>query len=83
MSQRSKPIIIVLIIVVIAAGAFYYFVLRHGREGIFSMIMRHKAMMRMMSGSMELNPMENLPESNMFKEAELNPFSEAYENPFK
>lgn len=85
MGKNLKFILIIFIILLVGIGAgAYWFGLRQGEEkGRAAVVQEQEELQGKITAQAELKTMENLPETNPFKEVETNPFKEGYENPFK
>lgn len=75
--EDSIKVPIIIAVIAIIAGAIYYF---YTPEKVVAP--EEPTLGEKMGTQLELNPVENLPETNPF-EAETNPFKNGYKNPFK
>lgn len=72
----AKKSIIIAVIVLLVLAAVYFFSVSRTEES------EELPLEEKITGQTEINPVENLPETNPFK-AETNPFSDGYKNPFE
>lgn len=80
----KKIFILVLIIVFIAiAGIAVYRNIQKQAGGWMDAIQTQASIQESVTKQTEINPVENLPETNLFKSVEINPFEKGYKNPFK
>lgn len=76
----KKILLIFVLLVLAAAGLYFYFSLRTGTGGAGEDVAPAGSFG---SGETILEPAKNIPESNVFKESELNPFEGGFVNPFE
>jgi hypothetical protein len=84
---KSNLAIFLVVLIGVGIGA-YYIGLQQGLErgeniGRNAAIQEQEELSKKITTPAEINPVENLPETNPFKEAKTNPFEEGYKNPFK
>lgn len=77
--MNKKGLIIFIILVLVVGAGAYYLGFRQGKaatEKAYKEIIEKSAIPG-------VNPVENLPTTNPFKEVKVNPFEGIYKNPFK
>jgi flagellar basal body-associated protein FliL len=80
MGKNIKIVLIIIIIVAIIIGVYYYGFFY--KKDKWSKVEEIVEIQKKVTKPVELNPVENLPNTNPF-EAETNPFKEGYKNPFE
>ncbi|MDA2935797.1 hypothetical protein MYX06_01055 [Patescibacteria group bacterium AH-259-L05] len=80
----KKLFVFILIIIFLAIAGLAVFKIFKKKQGSwFETIQTQASLQESVTKQTEINPVENLPETNVFEEIEINPFERGYKNPFK
>lgn len=81
--MKKLFVFILIIIFLVIAGMAVFKISKKKQAGWFDAVQTQASLQENVTKQTEINPVENLPETNVFEEVKINPFEKIYKNPFK